>query len=64
MDNDKTDGEGQVFTVQTSGMESTAADRTPVATPAATATATTETEKMVDPATESATGATTPISYV
>ena len=60
MDNDKTDGEGKVCTGQTSGVESTAADRTQVATPAATAPATTETEKLVAPAAETETVVNTP----
>ena len=60
MDNDKTDGEGHVFTGQTSGMESTAADRTHVATPSSTAPATTEIITMADPASDAATEATTP----
>ena len=60
MDNDKTDGEGQVFTGQTSGVEITAADRTHVATPSATAPETTETATMTAPASEAATVETTP----
>ena len=63
MDNEKTDGEGQVCTGQTSGVEITTADRNHVATPAATApatTATTETSTMAAPASEAATVATTP----
>ena len=43
MDNDKTDGEGQVCTGQTSGVEGTTADRNHGDTPEAKATATTAT---------------------
>ena len=60
MDDDKTDGEGQVCTGQTSGVQSTAADRNHVATPVATAPETTETAKMAAPASEAATVTTTP----
>ena len=63
MDNDKIDGEGQICTGQTSGVESTTSDRNHVETPATTApatTATTETSTMAAPASEAATVATTP----
>ena len=43
IDNDKIDGEGQVCNGKTSGVESTAADRTHMEIPTATAPATTET---------------------
>ena len=60
MDDEKKDGEGQVFTGQTSSVKSTVADRNHVATTAATKSATTETTTMAAPATEAATVATTP----
>ena len=60
MYNYKADGKGNIFTEQTSGVESTAADRNHVATPAATAPSTTETEKLAAPAAEAATVAAKP----
>ena len=60
MDNNKKDGEGQVCTGQTSGVESTSEYRTHVGTPAATEPATTETATMAAPPSEAATVATTP----
>ena len=59
MDNYKTDREGQVCTGQTSGLESTAADITHVANPAATALANTETATVATPESEAASVATT-----
>ena len=67
MDNDKTDGEGQVCTEQTSRVEITTAERNHVETPAATdpeTTATTETSTMAAPTSEAATVATTPTTPV
>ena len=60
MDNDKIDGEGQVCTGQKSGVGSTAADRTHVATPAVTAPETTETATVAAPASEASSVASTP----
>ena len=60
MYNEKTDGERQVCNGKTSGVESTAEDRTHVATPEATASATKETASMESPASKAETVANTP----